>query len=134
MISKYATQLAALGYRKWYERRLTHAHGYLVLLIVALIMIASVAEGISTRGPTKELLSDAVLLLATGGIAAFGWAKYKMHMLLAEELAFYSTCEQCQAHGKLEFLAITHTGMDLRCKKCDHRWRAQTQMFAQDAR
>ncbi len=131
MITKYAAQLEKLGFRKWYEKRLVHAHGYLLLLIVAMIMIAALAEGVSLRGPTRALAADVALLLASGGIAAFAWVKYQAHMLLADELAHYATCARCQAYGKLTFLALNNESVRLQCKKCGHGWEVATQMFAQ---
>jgi Zn ribbon nucleic-acid-binding protein len=134
MSSKYASQLEKLGFRKWYEKRLTHAHGYLLLCILGMIMVAALAEGVSIRGPAKELVADAALLLASGGIATFAWVKYQAHMLLADELAHYATCARCKAYGKLKFLAVNGEHVRLECKKCGHGWQVDTRMFSTDSK
>jgi hypothetical protein len=129
-MSKYAQQLEKLGFRDWYEKRLVHAHLYLTLCILALVMLAASAESLSLAAPTPAIVIDASLLFASGAIAAWGWLKYQRHMLMANELAHYATCPQCEHYGALTFPKLAPNKVGLRCKKCGHEWEHETDLFA----
>lgn len=129
-MSKYATQLNALGFRRWYERRLVHAHLYLTLCVVALVMLAASAESVSLAAPTPAIVIDVTLLFASGAIAAWGWLKYQRHMSMANEMADYATCPQCGRYGTLSFPRLERDRIDLRCKKCEHKWGHMTTLFS----
>jgi hypothetical protein len=130
-MNKYAKQLERLGFHSWYERRLIHAHLYLTLCIIALLMVAISAEALSAslakRSP--ETVSDLVLVFASGAIAAWCWVKYQRHMLMASEIAHYATCPRCEKYGSLQFPELTQSKVSLRCKKCGFGWGHETEVF-----
>lgn len=130
MVTKYATQLHALGFRIWHERRLVHAHLYLTLCVVALVWVATALEGLKFSDPFGVWFQNAVQLFVAVALAAFGWLRYQRHMLLASELGHYVTCPQCSNNGAVTFLQIDARRLRLRCKKCTHEWTQDTTMFA----
>lgn len=130
--------ITALGFRKWYERRLIEAHLYLVTAFVCLIAVLAAVEiaGLfQSAGQTVWVLSIVAFL---GWAGVWNWRRYFETLALAAFLAERSDCPACSAYGRFDVL---YSGprqgaqgspdphfnqvpvMQVRCRKCAREWR-----------
>lgn len=116
----FSSDIARLGFRKWYERRLIEAHAWLVTAFLCVIVIAAGLETLSFREGVVRALGSAGMVFVAGLIAAFGVRRFIALLAQAEHLGSQSTCGACQRYGS--FNVIAESPMSVRCRKCGHEW------------
>lgn len=122
-----AQSIRRLGFRKWYERELLHGHASLVLLLCATFGLLGCAEVYSNQ----MTLMDRVQVLAGGvasaAIAYFALRRYLRLLNHAEYVADQAICRECNAYAKWELIGEEANGsrLEVRCRKCAHRWRIE---------
>lgn len=119
-----------LGFRRWYERELIESHAYFVTCFGCLILVAVVLEmsGLAEMATERPLLL--LLILGAGVLGVFSWKRFRVILARAERFAERAVCAQCGAYGALDVLdhGAPSAGpedagwMQVRCRKCAHRW------------
>ena len=116
-----SSDIARLGFRKWYERRLIEAHAWLVTAFLCVIVIAAGLEGVTFKAGLLAGLSSAGLVFFAGLIAWHGVRRFIAILAEAEHLGSQSTCHSCNRYGVFSVIAQSPQ-MSVRCRKCGHEW------------
>lgn len=123
-VTGLASRIAQRGFRRWYERQLIDAHGWLVGCFIAMVMVAAGLELSSIQSGLWDRLYDGALVL--GGIAAsiYGFRRYSRALMVAEFVAEQAECPACGRYGfrvdrdrvppRDEVAAL--------CPRCAHSW------------
>ena len=113
------------GFRKWYERELTHGHVHLVLLLFCTVAAIAALELISRKGSVLQQIGNVGLLLVCMGIGVHSLRRYLYQLVRAEFVARQAVCAKCQAYGRLDLVAAAPEpgGSQVRCRGCGHEWR-----------
>lgn len=114
-------RLGRLGFRRWYERELVTAHGWLVACLLALILLASGLELLSVGDGVADFGYDVALILLSIGLAWTGWKRYAATMLRAEHVGHQATCPRCGHYGFRAALA-ERGRIRATCPKCGAGW------------
>ena len=115
-----SNDIARLGFRKWYERRLIEAHAWLVTALLCGIVIALAVELLAERSGLPWL-GTAGLVFVAGLIVWHGLRRFLQLLNEAERYAAQSTCDACSRYGI--FTVIERwPRMSVRCRKCGHEW------------
>jgi hypothetical protein len=115
--------IGKLGFRRWYERQLIEAHAWLVTCLVCAFAVALCLEAYIGRGPMLRQLSLGLIMFAAGGIAVYGWQRYRGIMVFATRLAELAVCRDCASYGLFSLVAADADSITVRCRKCAHEWR-----------
>ena len=113
--------IARLGFRKWYERRLLEAHAWLVTAFLCLIVLAVGFEILSFKGNLLLALGPAGLVYFAGLI---GWHAVRRFLALlreAERFGSQSICRSCRCYAAFNVIAESPR-MSVRCRNCGHEW------------
>lgn len=117
----FGSEIARLGFRKWYERRLLEAHAWLVTALLCAIVLALSIELIASEKSLVGWIGTAGLIFVAGLLVWHGVTRFLSLLAEAEHLASQSTCESCRRYGA--FKVITEQPrMSVRCRKCGHEW------------
>ncbi len=118
-----ADGVAAVGFRKWYERELLSGHAHLVLMLLATLGMLGSIEAFA-GGDWLDKTIDAVMFVASAAIAVWGMRRYLYLLMRAEHIANQANCPQCKEYGRLTVEADhSQSGKTrVRCKACGHRW------------
>jgi hypothetical protein len=116
-----SSDIARLGFRKWYERRLIEAHAWLVTAFLCVIVIAAGLEILTFKDGLLRALGSAGVVFFAGLIAWFGVRRFIALLAEAEHLGSQSTCESCQRYAVFNVIAQSPR-MSVRCRKCGHEW------------
>src|SRR5690606_23863452 len=73
-------RIRRLGFRRWHERTLIVAHGWLVGCFVAMIFAAAGFELLSLGDGIPEFLFDALLIAAAATLGWQAWRRYRVSM------------------------------------------------------
>jgi hypothetical protein len=115
------SEIARLGFRKWYERRLLEAHAWLVTALLCAILLALSMELLASEKSAIGWLGTAGLIFVAGLIVWHGVRRF-LHLLTeAEHLASQSTCESCRRYAAFKVISESPQ-MSVRCRKCGHEW------------
>jgi hypothetical protein len=113
--------IARLGFRKWYERRLLEAHAWLVTALLCAILLALSMELLASEKSAIGWLGTAGLIFVAGLVVWHGARRF-LHLLAeAEHLASQSTCESCRRYAAFNVIS-EYPQMSVRCRKCGHEW------------
>jgi protein-S-isoprenylcysteine O-methyltransferase Ste14 len=115
------SEIARLGFRKWYERRLIEAHAWLVTALLCAILVALSVEVLATERSISGWLGTAGVVFFAGLIVWHGTRRFLELLAQAEHLAQQSTCESCRRYGLFNVIA-ENPRMSVRCRKCGHEW------------
>jgi hypothetical protein len=117
----YSNDIARLGFRKWYERRLLEAHAWLVTALLCAIVIAVSLEGLTLRGNPLVALGAAGVVFFAGLLTWHAARRFITLLGEAEHLGSQSTCSGCRRYGAFD---VTRRApqMSVRCRKCGHEW------------
>ena len=115
------SDIARLGFRKWYERRLIEAHAWLVTALLCAILVALSMELLATEKDAVGWLGTAGLVFFAGLIAWHGTRRFLRLLAEAEHFAAQSTCEACHRYASFNVIGETPQ-MSVRCRKCGHEW------------
>jgi len=112
------------GFRRWYQRELTHCHLHLVLLLLATVALLASMEAFSLRGPRSEQLLMALCGAASAVVGAWALRRYLYLLMHAEHVAHQADCPGCQAHARWDLLdGPTRPGQwRVQCRQCGQRW------------
>lgn len=116
-----SSDIARLGFRKWYERRLIEAHAWLVTAFLCVIVIAAGMEVLSFKGSVLAAIGSAGVVFFGGLIAWHGVRRFIAILAEAEHLGSQSTCGACQVYAAFSVIALSPQ-MSVRCRKCGHEW------------
>jgi len=116
-----SSDIARLGFRKWYERRLIEAHAWLVTAFLCVIVIAAGLEGLSFKGDVLLALGPAGMVFFAGLIAWHGVRRFLAILGEAEHLGSQSTCGSCHRYAAFNVIAESPL-MRVRCRKCGNEW------------
>jgi len=117
----FSSEIARLGFRKWYERRLLEAHAWLVTALLCGIVLALSVELLASEKSIVGWIGTAGLVFVAGLIVLHGVRRF-LHLLgEAEHFASQSTCESCRRYGTFKVIAESPR-MSVRCRKCGHEW------------
>lgn len=120
-----AERIVALGFRRWHERQLIVAHGWLAACFVAMVGSAAGLELLSMGAGLADFLFDAGLIGTTGLFGWHAWRRYRVAMHRADALESQAVCPGC---GRFGFRA-SH-GADnrviARCGQCGSNWEVDT--------
>ena len=117
----FSSEIARLGFRKWYERRLIEAHAWLVTAFLCVILIAAGMEVLSFREGVVRALGSAGMVFVAGLIAWHGVCRFIAILAEAEHLGAQSTCGSCRRYAAFNVIAKAPQ-MSVRCRKCGHEW------------
>jgi len=114
-------RIRRLGFRRWHERTLIVAHGWLVGCIVAMIFAAAGLELLSLGGGVAEFLFDALLIAAAATLGWQAWRRYRASMALAGSVSDQAVCARCLRYG---FRVADAPPDRLRavCPRCGAQW------------
>ncbi len=120
-----AERIVVLGFRRWHERQLLVAHGWLAACFIAMVCSAAGLELLSLGAGLADFLFDAGLI---GASALFGWRawrSYRAAMNRADALESQAVCPGC---GRFGFRASVGAGSRLRarCGQCGADWEVET--------
>lgn len=115
------SEIARLGFRKWYERRLLEAHAWLVTALLCAILLALSMELLVSEKSAVGWLGTAGLIFMAGLIAWHGVRRFLQLLAEAEHLASQSTCEACRRYASFKVIADSPQ-MSVRCRRCGHEW------------
>jgi hypothetical protein len=115
-----ARSIRKLGFRRWYERQLIESHAWLVTCLLCGIAIAASLEMADFKNPGAILVTLAFVFTA-GLVTMYGFRRYQVLMVLAEEIASHSTCAACHAYAKFRPMD-ENPRMKVQCRKCGHEW------------
>lgn len=137
----HADRIRKIGFKRWYERQLIHAHMYLVTAFLSLILALSCVEAFSDGGPALQRIG----MLATGLISVLVsllavdrfWRALSRTVHLGERAG----CPACAAYGRFNILAagaprrragilgaptdvaaLEGTWLRVQCRNCAHTW------------
>lgn len=116
-----SSDIARLGFRKWYERRLLEAHAWLVTALLCAILAALSFELIGSKKDLVGWFGTAGIIFFGGLIAWHGVNRFLRLLSEAEHFAAQSTCASCKRYGAFSVLAESPR-MSVRCRKCGHQW------------
>jgi hypothetical protein len=116
-----SSDIARLGFRKWYERRLIEAHAWLVTAFLCVIVIAAGLEVLTFKGSLLAALGSAGVVFFAGLIAWHGVRRFIAILAQAEHLGSQSTCVSCKRYAAFNVIAQAPR-MCVRCRKCGHEW------------
>lgn len=116
-----SSDIARLGFRKWYERRLIEAHAWLVTAFLCVIVIAAGMELLSFREGLLRALGSAGMVFFAALIAWHGVRRFIAILAEAERLGEQSTCGSCRRYAVFNVIALSPR-MSVRCRKCGHEW------------
>jgi hypothetical protein len=116
-----SSDIARLGFRKWYERRLLEAHAWLVTAVLCAIIIALSVELLASKNHFLAWLGTAGVIFFAGLIVWHGVRRFMSLLAEAEHLASQSTCESCRRYAAFTVIAESPR-MSVRCRKCGHEW------------
>lgn len=117
-------RIRRMGFRRWHERELMVAHGWLAACFVAIIVVAAGFELLSIRDGLADFLFDALLI---GGASLFGWIawrRYRFAMLTAAWVSDQAVCAGCERYG-FRIGDVRAQRWSAECPKCGHRWTIQ---------
>ena len=117
----FGNEIARLGFRKWYERRLLEAHAWLITAVLCAILLALSMELIASEKSLVGWLGTAGLIFFAGLIAWHGVRRFLQLLSEAEHFASQSTCKSCRGYGAFKVVAQSPR-MSVRCRKCGHEW------------
>jgi hypothetical protein len=119
-----AQGIRALGFRKWYERRLLAGHAHLVLVLLGTLGAMAALEAAMRFATPAERLLDWAAVIGCAGFSLWALRRYLYLLQHAEQAAHQAECAECHAYGRLELLASEQAGQRLtvRCKGCGHHW------------
>jgi hypothetical protein len=117
----YSNEIARLGFRKWYERRLLEAHAWLVTALLCAIVIALCVELLVSQKQVLAWLGTAGVIFFAGLIVWLGVQRFLSLLAEAEHFASQSTCDACRRYGSFTVIAQSPR-MSVRCRKCGHEW------------
>jgi uncharacterized membrane protein len=116
-----SSDIARLGFRKWYERHLLEAHAWLVTAVLCAIIIALSVELLASKKPFLAWLGTAGVMFFAGLIVWHGVRRFLGLLAEAEHLASQSTCPSCRRYAAFTVIAQAPR-MSVRCRKCGHEW------------
>ncbi len=128
-VDELTAAFRARGYRRWYERQLLQGHGWLILLILA--MVAATIGGEVARLGRDWLASIVDLALIFGCLCVvwIAWRRYVHAMVLAESIARQARCPRCEGYGFRTASARIagedpdgQGGIEVHCIRCPARW------------
>ena len=93
------------GFRRWHERQLIESHAYLALGFVALILMLSGLELLSTSDGSLSYLTVLGTAAAGGTLTVVSWRRFVALLVRAEHFGEAATCPQCKVWGKFKVLA-----------------------------
>lgn len=117
-----AGAIGKLGFRRWYERELMLAHGWLVAALLSAFAAFALLEDLSILAPRLESLPALVAAFVAGAIAWYALARYLRMLRLALHLAERSTCARCGTYGRYRLVGASSGSMTVSCRKCDAEW------------
>ena len=117
-----AGAIGRLGFRRWYERELMLAHGWLVTSLLSAFAAFALLEDLSFLALRLESLPTLVTAFVAGAIAWSALARYLRMLVLALHLAERSTCERCGTYGRYRLVGATPGSMTVSCRKCTAEW------------
>lgn len=124
VVTGLAGRIAQRGFRRWYERQLIDAHGWLVGCFIAMVMVAAGLELSSIQSGLWDRLYDGALVL--GGIAAsiYGFRRYSAALMVAEFVAEQAECPSCGRYGFRVDRERLVAGPEVAalCPRCAHCW------------
>ncbi|ODT37005.1 MAG: hypothetical protein ABS55_04540 [Lautropia sp. SCN 70-15] len=114
-------RIRRLGFRRWHERTLIVAHGWLVGCFVAMIFVATGFELLSLGDGLPEFLFDALLIAAAATLGWQAWRRYRVSMALAASVSEQAACARCLRYG---FRVADAPSDRLRavCPRCGAQW------------
>jgi hypothetical protein len=115
-----ARSIARLGFKRWYERQLIESHAWLITCLLCGIAIAASLEMVNFKDLGATTVTLAFVFVA-GLIILHGFQRYRVIMMLAEQLASHSVCGGCQAYARFRALD-ENPRMKVQCRKCGHEW------------
>jgi hypothetical protein len=120
-----AERIVALGFRRWHERQLIIAHGWLAACFIAMVGAAAGLELLTMGGGLADFLVDAALIGTTGLFGWHAWRRYRAAMQRADALESQAVCPGCARFG---FRASRGTGgrVIARCGQCGSHWEVET--------
>ncbi|HVE90180.1 MAG TPA: hypothetical protein VNA44_10830 [Burkholderiaceae bacterium] len=125
------------GFRRWYERQLVESHAYLALGFVALILLLSGMELLSSAETGMRYAIVLITAAAGGMLVLVAWRRFGVLLARAEHFGEAATCPQCEAWGKFKVLAQESSNADdppeagrphwlsVRCTQCETIWKLQ---------
>jgi hypothetical protein len=116
-----SNDIARLGFRKWYERRLLEAHAWLVTAILCAIVIALSVEVLVSEKAFLAWVGTAGVIFFAGLITWLAVQRFLTLLGEAEHFASQSTCDACRRYGSFTVIAQSPR-MSVRCRKCGHEW------------
>ena len=120
-----AGAIGKLGFRRWYERELMLAHGWLLAALLSAFAAFALLEDLSLFARRLESLPTLVTAFVAGAIAWYGLACYLRMLVLALHLAEHSTCKRCGSFGRYRLVGATPGSMTVSCRKCGAEWTIQ---------
>jgi hypothetical protein len=113
-----------IGFRKWYERELLRSHANLVLLLLATLGLLGCAEAYRRSAPLMDQLQVMACAVASAAIAILALRRYLYRLKHAEHVAGQAVCAQCDTYARFETTDVSDGGtrLQVRCRKCAHRW------------
>ena len=109
------------GFRRWHERVLLVAHGWLAACFVSMVFVATGFELLSLGDGPAEFLFDALLIAAAAVVGWQAWRRYRAAMELAGRVSEQAACAGCQHYG---FRVADAQRGRLRavCPRCSAQW------------
>ena len=125
------------GFRRWYERQLIESHAYLALGFVALILLLSGMELLSTAESGTRYVIVLSAAAAGGMLLVVAWRRFGVLLARAEHFGEAATCPQCKSWGKFKVVTEESSSSDdppeagrphwlqVRCTQCEAVWKLQ---------
>lgn len=110
-----------MGFRRWHERELMVAHGWLAACFVAMIIVAAGLELLSMRGGLADFVFDAALVAGAALFGWFAWRRYRFAMLTAAWVSDQAVCGGCEHYG-FRVAEVQPARWSVVCPKCGQRW------------
>lgn len=117
-------RIRRIGFRRWHERELMAAHGWLAACFVAMIVAAAGLELLSMRGGLTDFLFDAALVAGAAMFGWFAWRRYRFAMLTAAWVSDQAVCASCERYG-FRIGDARAARWSVECPKCGHSWTIQ---------
>ena len=117
----FGSEIARLGFRKWYERRLLEAHAWLVTALLCAIVLALSVELLASEKSAVGWLGTAGLIFVAGLIVWHGVRRFLQLLAEAEHFASQSTCASCRRYAAFKVISELPR-VSVRCRKCGHEW------------
>ena len=119
---KLAEGIRTVGFRKWYERELLTGHAHLAGVLMCVLGLMMALEASSRFTSTLDRVIDIVAVIICAAVGAWALRRYLFLLARAEAIAHQADCPHCQAYGRLACEAERPDAVDVRCRKCGHRW------------